>query len=133
MMHLKLLLPTEILLHQDVIKITAEGGHGSFCLLPQHIDLVTNLVPGIFSFESETGEEIFLAVDEGILVKQGTKVRVSVRNAVYGKSLETLHKTVEQQFRTLDKREKLARNVLSRLETSFVRDFIQLGGNYETI
>jgi F-type H+-transporting ATPase subunit epsilon len=94
---------------------------------------VTNLVPSIFSFESETGEEIFLAVDEGILIKQGTKVRVSVRNAVCGESLETLHKTVEQQFRTLDKREKLARNVLSRLETSFVRDFIQLGGNYETI
>jgi F-type H+-transporting ATPase subunit epsilon len=132
MMHLKLLLPTEILLQETVTKITAEGGNGSFCLLPQHVDLVTNLVPGILSFERETEEEVFLAVDEGILLKRGAEVLVSVRNAVCGESLETLQKTVKQQFRTLDEREELARNVLSRLETSFVQDFIKLGGNYET-
>jgi F-type H+-transporting ATPase subunit epsilon len=131
MMHLKVRLPTEILLNQAVTKVTAEGGNGSFCLLPEHIDLVTNLVPGILSFESETGEEVFLAVDEGILVKRGADVLVSVRNAVCGESLETLQQTVQQQFRTLDERENLARSVLSRLETSFVREFMELGGNYE--
>ncbi len=127
-MHLKLLLPTEILIDQTVTKVTAEAENGSFCLLPNHIDFVAALVPGILSFESETGEEFFLAVDEGILVKQGAVVRVSVRNAVQGENLESLQQQVQQQFRQLDEQEKLARSVLARLETSFVREFIELGG-----
>jgi F-type H+-transporting ATPase subunit epsilon len=127
-MHLKLLLPTEILIDQTVTKVTAEAENGSFCLLPNHIDFVAALVPGILSFESETGEEFFLAVDEGILVKQGAVVRVSVRNAVRGENLESLQQQVQQQFRQLDEQEKLARSVLVRLETSFVREFIELGG-----
>lgn len=132
MMHLKLMLPTEILVNQAATKVIAEGSHGCFCLLPEHIDLVADLVPGILSFESATGEEVFLAVDRGVLVKCGSEVLVSVRNAVRGESLETLQEMVQQQFRTLDEREKLARSVLARLETSFVRDLMELGGNYET-
>ncbi|NJR72737.1 MAG: F0F1 ATP synthase subunit epsilon [Scytonema sp. CRU_2_7] len=132
-MHLKLILPTEILLNQTVTKVTAEGSNGSFCLLPQHIDLVANLVPGILSFELETGEEVFLAIDEGILIKQGQQVLVSVRNAVRGDNLETLQQAVQQQFLHLDEREQRARSMLARLETSFVREFMELGGSHETV
>ena len=133
MMHLKLILPNEILVNQTVTKVTAEGGNGSFCLLPQHIDLVANLLAGILSFESETGEEVFLAIDEGILIKQGEQVLVSVRNAVRGENLETLQQAVQQQFRHLDEREQRARSMLARLETSFVREFMELGGSHETV
>lgn len=133
MMHLKLILPTEILLNQTVTKVTAEGSNGSFCLLPQHIDLVANLLPGILSFELETGEEVFLAIDEGILIKQGQQVLVSVRNAVRGDNLETLQQAVQQQFLHLDEREQRARSMLARLETSFVREFMELGGSHETV
>jgi F-type H+-transporting ATPase subunit epsilon len=72
-----------------------------------------------------------LAIDEGILVKQGTMVWVSVRNAVRGVDLETLQQTVQQQFRQLDDREQRARSTLARLETSFVREFMELGGSHE--
>ncbi len=133
MMHLKLILPNEILVNQTVTKVTAEGSNGSFCLLPQHIDWISNLLPGILSFESETGEEVFLAIDEGILIKQGEQVLVSVRNAVRGDNLETLQQAVQQQFRHLDEREQRARSMLARLETSFVREFMELGGSHETV
>ncbi|NJK58044.1 MAG: F0F1 ATP synthase subunit epsilon [Pleurocapsa sp. SU_5_0] len=132
-MNLKLILPTEILVNQTVTKVTAEGSNGSFCLLPQHIDLVANLLPGILSFELETGEEVFLAIDEGILIKQGQQVLVSVRNAVRGDNLETLQQAVQQQFLHLDEREQRARSMLARLETSFVREFMELGGSHETV
>lgn len=125
MMHLQVMRPTEILVNQAVTKVTAEGGNGSFCLLPQHIDLIASLVPGILSFEVETGEEVFLAIDEGILVKQGAAVWISVRNAVRGDDLETLQQAVQQQFRDLDEREQRARSMLARLETSFVREFME--------
>lgn len=133
MMHLKLILPTEVMVNQTVSKITAEGSNGFFCLLPQHIDWISNLVPGVLSFESETGEEVFLAIDEGILIKQKEQVLVSVRNAVRGDNLETLQQEVQQQFRHLDEREQQARNLLARLETSFVREFMELGGSHETL
>ncbi|HIK15499.1 MAG TPA: F0F1 ATP synthase subunit epsilon [Leptolyngbyaceae cyanobacterium M33_DOE_097] len=130
-MHLKVMQPINVLIDERVTKVTAEGEEGSFCLLPQHVDWIAALVPGILSFESETGEEIFLAIDEGILVKQGAMVWVSVRSAVRGVDLETLHQTVQQQFRQLDEQERQARSTLARLETSFVREFMELGGSHE--
>jgi F-type H+-transporting ATPase subunit epsilon len=131
MMHLKVMQPTEVLVSQTVTKVTAEGESGSFCLLPQHVDWIAALVPGILSFESESGEEVFLAIDEGILVKQGALVWISVRNVMGGDSLETLQQAVQQQFRDLDEREQRARSILARLETSFVREFMELGGSHE--
>ena len=129
MMHLQVMQPTEILVdNQAVTKLTAEGEGGSFCLLPQHVDLVVALVPGILAFELASGEEVWLAIDEGLLVKQGTTVRVSVRHAVPGDRLELLQQAVQDQFRHLDKHEQQARSTLARLETSFVRELIDLGG-----
>ena len=128
MMHLHVMQPTEILVDQAVAKITAEGQDGGFCLLPQHGDLVAALVPGIFAFELESGDEGLLAINDGILVKQGASVRVSVRNAVRGDDLEALQQAVQQQFHHLDEREQQARSTLAHLETSFIRELIDLGG-----
>lgn len=125
-MKLKVLLPTEVLLDQPVTKVIAEAENGCFCLLPHHIDWVTALIPGLLSFFDEAGQETFLAVNEGILVKCGQEVLVSTRHAVRGTNLETLKQTVEQQFRVLDEREKLTRSALAKLEASFVRRFQEL-------
>lgn len=127
-MKLKVLLPTEVLLDQAIAKVTAEAENGAFCLLPQHIDFVTALVPGILSFEAaETGEEVFLAVDEGILLKCGAEVLVSTRAAVCGTDLDTLQQTVETEYRILDEEQKKARSALARLEAAFVRQFVSEG------
>ncbi|WP_448565086.1 F0F1 ATP synthase subunit epsilon [Trichothermofontia sp.] len=128
MMQLKVMQPTQVVIDQPVTKVTAEGEGGSFGLLPHHVDWIAALVPGILSFEPETGEEIFLAIDEGILVKQGSVVWVSVRNAVRGVDLETLQQAIQQKFRQLDEQEQRARSTLARLEASFVREFMGLGG-----
>jgi F-type H+-transporting ATPase subunit epsilon len=126
-MKLKVVLPTGTLIEQEVTKITAEAENGSFCLLPHHVDFVSALVPGLLSFENERGEEEFLAIDEGVLVKCGAEVRVSSRNAVRGAVLGELKRTVEQQFRVLDERENQARSVLAKLEADLVSRFVRLG------
>lgn len=127
-MHLILMQPTEILVDQPIAKLTAEGHNGEFCLLPNHVDLVAALVPGILAFVLDDGKEHLWAVDEGILVKQGSMVRVTVRHGVPGDSLETLQQAVRQQFQTLEEREEQARSRLAKLESSFLREFIDLGG-----
>ncbi len=128
-MKLKVILPTKILLNEEVSKVIAEAENGSFCLLPRHIDFVTTLVPGILAFVTVAGEEKekFLAVDEGILIKRGGEVLVSTQHAVKGDELEILRQTVEKQFRVLDEREKQTRSVLAKLEASSIRAFINLG------
>jgi F-type H+-transporting ATPase subunit epsilon len=126
-MKLKVLLPTQILLEEPISKITAEAENGSFCLLPHHIDFVTALVPGILSFVTTAGQEHFLAVDEGILVKCGSQVLVSTQHAVQGADLGTLRQTIEKQFRVLDDREKLTRSTLAKLEANLIRQFVALG------
>lgn len=124
-MKLKVLLPAKVLLDQEVTKVIAEAENGSFCILPRHIDFVSSLVPGIMSFESGNEEE-FLAVDEGILVKWGSDVMVSTKNAVRTKDLGILQQTVKEQFRILDEREKKTRSILAKLEADFVRRFLEM-------
>lgn len=125
-MRLKVLSPAKILVDDQVLKIIAEADNGSFCLLPRHIDFVAALVPGILQFVKEDGEEEFLAVDEGVLVKYGDEVLVSVRNAVRGASLGMLKKTVDERYNKLDEYQKKARATMAGLEAGFVRRFIQL-------
>ncbi|HPL63206.1 MAG: F0F1 ATP synthase subunit epsilon [Syntrophales bacterium] len=125
-MRLKVLLPSEIFMSENASKITAEGANGSFCLLPGHIDFVSSLVPGIFSFVAAEGREVYLAVDEGTLVKKGDEVLVSTRNAMTGPDLGLLRKVVEEQFEALNEREKVARTAAAKLEADLIRRFMEL-------
>jgi F-type H+-transporting ATPase subunit epsilon len=126
-MRLKVLLPTEIMVDEEVTKVTAEAGNGSFCLLPRHIDFVAALVPGLLSYvKAGDGGEEFLAVDEGVLVKCGPEVLVSTPKAVRGPELGTLRETVDQTFKVLTDQEKRARSALANLEANFIRRFLKL-------
>jgi F-type H+-transporting ATPase subunit epsilon len=124
-MTIKVMLPGKVFLEKEVKKVTAEAGNGSFCLLPRHIDFLTNLVPGILSFESKEGKEEFLAIDEGILVKRGPEIMVSIKDAVKGEKLGTLKGIVDEHFRHEDNRQKKARSVLAKLEADFMRRFLE--------
>lgn len=126
-MILRVLLPTEVLLEEEVAKVTAEAENGWFCLLPRHLDFVTALVPGLLLFEGIDGGEVCLAVDEGILVKCGPEVLVSTRQAVRAPELGAARRAVLAQFRTLDEREKQARSAAAHLEADLARRFMELG------
>lgn len=128
-MKLKVLLPAEVLIEEDVTKVVAEAHNGFFCLLPRHVDFVAALDPGILSYETGSGHEVFLAVDEGILIKCGQEVLVSTRNAVRGPDLGQLRLTVVEKFETLDEREKSARSAMTRIEAGFVRRFLEIQGH----
>ncbi|ABW32653.1 MULTISPECIES: F0F1 ATP synthase subunit epsilon [Acaryochloris] len=125
-LHIRIFLPHAILMEQPVIKVTAESKQGVFCLLPHHIDCLAILVPGIVSLITEQGNECFVAVDEGILVKCGPEVRISTRNAIQGTDLGSLKQQVDQQFRQIDEKERLTRSALAQLEASLARYFSRL-------
>ncbi len=125
-MNLRILLPTEVFLDQTVSRVVAETENGSYGLLPRHVDFVAAIVPGILTWAGMDGHEEYIAVDEGILVKNGPEVLVSTRNAIRGPDLEALQERVAEQFHNVTETERRARSVLSRLEADIVRRFVEL-------
>jgi F-type H+-transporting ATPase subunit epsilon len=124
LMNLKVLLPFQIFAEKTgVSRIVAETAEGSFGLLPHRLDCVAALVPGILIYQTESDAEVLVAVDEGVLVKTGPDVLVSVRRAIGGMDLGQLRASVEKEFLTLDEREQSVRSVMAKLEGGFLRRF----------
>ena len=122
LMNLKVLLPFRIFAEKTgVSRIVAETREGSFGLLPHRLDCVAALAPGILIYEDEAEGEVYVAVDEGVLIKKGLDVLVSVRNAIAGRDLRKLREAVEREFLNLDEREQSVRSVLAKMESGFIR------------
>ena len=121
-MNLKILLPYQVFADEnDVSRIVAETRDGSFGLLPHRLDCAAALAPGILTYETSGGATVYLAVDEGVLVKAGADVLVSVRHAIASADLGALHDAVKREFLTLDEHEKDVRTAVGKMEGSFMR------------
>ncbi len=122
-LRLKVLLPSEVLLDEDVVKVIAEAENGSFCLLPRHIDFVASLVPSVLLYCPTKIKERYVAVDHGVLVKCGREILVSTLNGNLGDDLEKLKALVQETFFQIDEHERQARTALARLEAATLRGF----------
>lgn len=120
-MNLKVLLPFQVFDEKvGVSRIVADSAGGSFGLLPHRLDCAAALTPGILTYETEAEGEVYLAVDDGVLLKTGPDVLVSVRRALRGTDLGQLRASVEKEFGTLDERETRVRSVMAKLEAGFL-------------
>ena len=125
-MRLEVLTPTARLVEAVAVKVVAEGTEGYFALLPRHIDLATALTPGLLVYVTDAGEERFLGVDEGVLVKRGAEVRISVLDAFESDDLASLREQVARRFLSLDETERKARTALARLEAGAIRRVLEI-------
>ena len=129
-MELQVLVPDRVLVKAQAVRIKGEGGQGNFVMLPRHLDSVTALVPGIFAFQSPADAWAYLAIDSGILVKQGPTVAVSVLQAIQGDDPTHLLQVVDAEFRQLDERQRQTQTALAQLEVGFIRGLSTLGRAY---
>lgn len=127
LMKLQVLLPSEVFAHFDEVEsIVIETPQGAYGLLPHRMDCVAALEPGILTYTLKGEAPKYFAVDEGVMVKKGQQVRVSVRKAHAGTDLETLKQSVKTEFLSLTEQELEVRAVLARLESGFMRGFKSL-------
>jgi F-type H+-transporting ATPase subunit epsilon len=125
-MNLKILLPYEIFAEKtEVLHIVAETREGSFGVLPHRLDCIAAIAPGILTYETKEDGTVYLAVDEGVLVKTGADVRVSVRHAIGGTDLGRLHDAVKHEFLTLDEQRRSVRDALTKMEGGFISRFAE--------
>ncbi|WP_247596915.1 F0F1 ATP synthase subunit epsilon [Hydrogenophaga sp. PAMC20947] len=122
-----MLLPSQVYADEpDVLRIVAETSAGSMGVLPHRLDCVAALVPGILTYESAAGGEVFVALDQGVLVKAGAEVRVSARRAIGGTNLARLREAIAQEFAQIDAQEQALRSVMAQLDGGFMRRFAAL-------
>jgi F-type H+-transporting ATPase subunit epsilon len=127
LMHLKVLLPFQIFADKtSVVRIVAQTRQGSLGFLPHRLDCVAALVPGILMYQTEGAGEVYVAVDEGVLVKTGLDVLVSVRKAIGGEDLGQLHQAVKQEFLKLNEQEQKVRSVVGKVESDIIRRLVKL-------
>jgi F-type H+-transporting ATPase subunit epsilon len=127
-MELRVLVPFQIFAQKTgVMRIVAESLQGSFGLLPNRLDCVAALVPGILVYQTPADGTVYIAVDEGVLVKCGTEVLVSVRRASGGKELAALHEEVIREYLQIDSRERAVRSAVSKMEGSLMGRLSELG------
>lgn len=126
-MRLRIVTPAAVCVDRTVVRLVAEAPGGYFGILPNHLDFVTQLVPGILVYQpDESDEERYVAVNSGTLVKCGGDVTAAVRGAIEGDDLGSLQDRVETEFRAQDEDERVARSALARLEAGMIRRFKDL-------
>lgn len=126
-MRLEILLPYRVFADwPDVERIVVESIAGSIGILPHRLDFTTALRPGVLVYQRADRKEEFVALDEGVLVKAGGEVRMSVREAIGGADLGGLRDAVRSRYINLDESERVARSAVARLESDFVRRFMEL-------
>jgi F-type H+-transporting ATPase subunit epsilon len=124
-MHLKILIPFRIFADKTgVCRIVAETPQGSFGILPHRLDCVAALAPGILTYQTSDDGEFYVAIDEGVIVKAGLDVLVSVRNAIAGTDLKQLRETIDREFLVRDEQDKNDRLILAKLESGIVRRLV---------
>jgi F-type H+-transporting ATPase subunit epsilon len=95
-------------------------------LLPHRLDCAAVLVPGILTYRKTANDSVFIAVDDGVLVKSGAEVLVSVRRAIVGGSLADLHAAVKREFLGLDAEEREIRSAVARMEGALISQLVRL-------
>ena len=123
-MQLKVLLPFRVFADKRAVsRIVAETQDGSFGLLEHRLDCVAALSPGILIYETPEDGEVFVAVDQGVLIKAGNQVLVSVRRALSGTDLGQLRAAVQNEFLSLDEQDKSLRALMEKMESRFLSRF----------
>jgi F-type H+-transporting ATPase subunit epsilon len=124
-MNLAVLVPFRIFAQvADVARVVVETRQGSYGLLPHRLDCVAALGPGILTYASPAGI-VYVALDEGVVVKSGQDVRVSVRRAIGGTDLGQLRAAVLHDFLERDTREQNTRAVLAKLDGALIEQMVE--------
>ncbi len=124
-MNLKILLPSRVFCGEShVDRIVVQTSAGSFGLLSHRADCVAAIVPGILVYQVKDHNEVFIALDQGVLTKAGSDVFISVRNAIAGSDLGELKKQVEEDFLKLSGEQQTIHTAMLRMETRLIAQLV---------
>jgi F-type H+-transporting ATPase subunit epsilon len=124
-LRLEIVTPDGLAYSDDVEMVTLAGVQGEMGILPQHIRLMTKIVPGAMVVR-KSGRDIFLAVGGGFAEVTGTRVSILTDMAVAADKIDEA-KAEEARLRAEARlREKLSEEEVASVNASLARSLAQL-------
>jgi F-type H+-transporting ATPase subunit epsilon len=122
---LEIVTPEAIAFSEDVEMVTLPAVGGQIGIYPDHVRLITEMVPGELVV-ARNGSEIVIAVGEGLVAVSGDRVEILTDMAIRADELDAA-KVEEARKRALARREeKIANESVATLNASVVRSLAQL-------
>jgi F-type H+-transporting ATPase subunit epsilon len=110
---------------EDVEMVTLTGVLGEMGILPQHIPLMTKLVPGELVVR-KGGRDLFIAVGGGLVQVTGTRVNILTDMAVAADKMDEAKAEEARRRAEARLREKLSEEEVATINASLARSFAQL-------
>jgi len=124
-MKLRIVTPESTFYSDDVDMVTLPGVDGDLGILPHHIRLVTQMVPGELVVRKD-GRDQFLAVGEGLVEVSSDGVDIVTDMAVTAENIDEAKAEEARQRAAARLRERISSEEVASVNAALVRSLAQL-------
>lgn len=122
---LEIVTPETTVFSEPVEMVTLPGIEGQMSILPQHVRLITQLVPGELVVRKQ-GRDEFLAVGEGLVEVSNDRLSIVTNMAVALESIDEAAAEEARQRAAARLKEKLSAEEIASVNASLARSLAQL-------
>src|SRR5262249_21659262 len=122
---LEIVTPDGTIYSEDVEMVTLPGVVGQMGVYPQHVPLMTEMVPGEISVH-QASREYYLAVGEGLIEISGDHVSILTDMAVAAEKIDEAKVEEARQRAEARLREKISDEEVASVNASLARSLAQL-------
>jgi F-type H+-transporting ATPase subunit epsilon len=122
---LEIATPEAMVYAEDVEMVTLPGVDGQMGVLPQHLRLMTRLLPGELIVRKD-GQDHFMAVGEGLVEVTGERVSIVTNMAIAADKIDEAAAEEALQRAALRLREKISSEEVASVNASLARSLAQL-------
>ena len=122
---LEIVTPQATVYSEDVDMVTLPGVEGQMGILPHHVRLMTQLVPGEMMVR-KNGQVRFLAVGEGLVEVTGDRVAIVTDMAVATENIDEAKAEEARQRAAARLREKISSAEVASVNAALARSLAQL-------
>jgi F-type H+-transporting ATPase subunit epsilon len=122
---LEIVTPEAIAFSEDVEMVTLPAIGGQIGIYPQHVRLITQMVPGEL-IATRNGSEILIAVGEGLVAVSGDRVEILTDMAIRAEELDAAKVEEARKRAKARHEEKIADESVATLNASVVRSLAHL-------
>ena len=122
---LQIVTPDAAVYSQEIEMVTLQGVEGQMSIGPQHVRLMTQLVPGEMVVHRD-GHDDFLAIGEGLVEITSDRVAIVTDMAVAAENIDEAKAEEARQRAAARLREKLSSQEVASVNASLARSLAQL-------
>ena len=122
---LEIVTPESTVFSEDVEMVTLPGVEGQMGVLPHHVRLVTQMVPGEMIVR-KNGQDSFLAVGEGLVEVTGQHISIVTNMAIGVENIDEARAEEARERAAARLREKISSEEVASVNASLARSLAQL-------